>query len=304
MWYVLFAAALFTVLVPAATADSDTGDDETADDDVTAFTSDYGARVRLLQLEESITRNILWGREIVEKIKELNESADTSELEAILAELETLRDEVAGTTPAAGEEGAKEFVDMKSDAINLTREFRDAVRELLSPGDIQGLRKRLGDIESEGLKNLRKEIREAIRNYNAERIAEILEEAGIDDPQLIEAIRAGNATRQEVAEALREANAGKGKAFRLAYVLKEKKQKANVFMEAVRAKVKLNQTERIQSRIQVRLEQAGKKVNLSVKAAEKIQERIQSNERKLERLEEKLQEKTGDNGTGKRGQGA
>jgi len=95
------------------------------DNQTAAFSLGIGAKVRLLQLENSIDRNIMQGEAVLSAIKERNASADTSEPEALLAEMKVLRDEVASVTPAAGDEAARQFVELKEDAIELTKEFRE-----------------------------------------------------------------------------------------------------------------------------------------------------------------------------------
>lgn len=274
--YVFLFAILFLVFAPTILADDETtgnnSSNETMDDDVAAFQSSWGAKVRLLQLEKSITKNILWGTEIVTAIKNLNETADTGDLEAILAELELLKQEVSSTEPISGEAGAQMFVDMKRDAINLTKQFRTIVMSMLHPGDVNGLRKRLGQLEYNETKNLRERIREAVREYNAEEINELLEVIGVNNTALMERIRTGNATKKEVKDVLNDAikNLTKTRKTQVSLTMGERRQEAKVFAKSVTKRVQNGQQERVQERVEKRIEKA-KSMNIDDELVNRMQ---------------------------------
>ena len=61
-----------------------------------------GAKIRLLQLEKSILKNILHGEAVIEFITENFEEEDTNELVEIVEELKVLKDEVASTDTEGG----------------------------------------------------------------------------------------------------------------------------------------------------------------------------------------------------------
>jgi DNA repair exonuclease SbcCD ATPase subunit len=252
----LFVSAVLLVALAAAAAADDYG----VGNDTKAFTSTWGAKVRLLQLEASIDRNILAGNEIVSAIKEGNSSADTGELEGIIAELDALKTEVseAAGDPGTGDDAAKKFVDMKNDAVELSREFRENARELLKGGDIEGLRKRVREITRSERKELQEEIKRTRCGYNAEKAGELFQAAGISDAGLVEKIQDCEAKVKDVKDAIKNATSNMNATERrqALQALREKVAKGNVFMNSVADKVRYNHLERVQTRLERRLEKA------------------------------------------------
>src|SRR3989344_6089538 len=73
-------------------------DNETSEE-TESMSSVSGAKVRLLQLEKAITRNIARGEAVIATIQEKNPEASVAGLKSILAELNVLKDEVAALSP-------------------------------------------------------------------------------------------------------------------------------------------------------------------------------------------------------------
>jgi hypothetical protein len=276
------SAALLVALAAAAAAEDDGLGNETRE-----FSSPLGAKVRLLQLEEALERNILWGEGIVSAIREKNSSADTADLEAILAQMRALRDEVNSTAPEGGEEAAKRFVDMKDDALSLTKEFRDGARALISPGDIPGLRKRLGELKKGEFDEFKRRINQTRREYNAQKLGEILSAAGLSDPQLVDDVKAGTAGLKDVREFLRSSlgNMTKEDRRKAFQAVQEVNVKGNVFLRAVLDKVMERRLERVEDRVGKRLRRA-QEANVSDDVLERLQNRSGWVERRLELVRE------------------
>lgn len=255
-----------------------------------AFSSNLGARIRLLQLEYSITKNILSGEAIIAAIKEKNSSTDTTELEAIIAQLKILRDEVKAATPEAGEEAAQQFVDLKGDAIELTQKFRKIVHTILNPSDIKELKRKLQAIRWNETKNLVERIHEIQREYNTEKVSEAFSALGINNTKLIESVRNGEATIRDIRDAIREATANMSKEEKKqAYnMLREKVIKRNVFLTAVAEKVRNRQIQRLRERIQNRL-QIIEQMNISAKVRTRLRERLMEAENKSQKIENRFQ---------------
>ena len=157
---------------------------------------EFGAGVRLLQLEKVLTRNILIG----EKIKEI---VEISELDSILTEMGFLKDEIQDADPNS-EDAVEQFVDMKNESINLTKEFRITLHDLLDKETIETLREQMKDFFKEEMQSLREQIRDMIRNFNRNRLHSIYEIIGLVDEELLEQYEAGEVTIDEVKEQLRE----------------------------------------------------------------------------------------------------
>ena len=64
--------------------------------ELNSFQNGLGAEVRFLQLSRSIERNLIHGELIIDRILEINDTADVSRLNEILDEYQLLLDEIAG----------------------------------------------------------------------------------------------------------------------------------------------------------------------------------------------------------------
>ena len=62
------------------------------------------------------------------------------------------------------------FTDLKNDSIELTKEFRDTLREMLDDETIEGLRERIREMVCERVQNLSEMIRNRIRQHNRNRL--------------------------------------------------------------------------------------------------------------------------------------
>jgi hypothetical protein len=161
----------------------------------------FGAKVRLLQLEKVLTRNIMIGEKIIEILEELE--VEISELELILTEMNLLKDEIQDADPNS-EEAVEQFVDMKNESVNLTKEFRITLHILLDTETLESLREQIKDFYNEEMNSLREQIRDMIRNFNRNRLRSIYEIIGLIDEELLAQYEAGEVTIDEVKEQLRE----------------------------------------------------------------------------------------------------
>ena len=161
----------------------------------------YGAEIRLLQLEKVLTRNIMIGEKIIEILIELE--IENTELQLILTDMELLLEEIQTTDPSS-ENSTEDFVDMKNESINLTKEFRTTLHGLLDKETIELLKEEMKDFYKEEMKSLREQIRNMIRNFNRDRLNSIYEITELVDENLLEQYEDGDATIEEVKEQLRE----------------------------------------------------------------------------------------------------
>ncbi|PIN72500.1 hypothetical protein COV21_01980, partial [Candidatus Woesearchaeota archaeon CG10_big_fil_rev_8_21_14_0_10_45_5] len=173
---------------------------ETEEEEIRPMRFPHGAQVRLLELEKSITRNILVGNQTIAAIKAGNSSANTTNLVSIIDKLIILRNEVRTITVnetamlnKTSEELAQQFVDIKREAINLSKEFRDAARPLLKETDRQIIREYMKEIDRTELKNIDDEIRDARHRYNADLLNATFSHLGLNNSALLERVRNGDA---------------------------------------------------------------------------------------------------------------
>jgi len=189
-------------MVSLALADeADDTEDEEIIEEIGIMQYPYGAEVRLLQLEKVLTRNIMIGEKIIEILIELE--IETSELEVILTDMELLLGEIQATDPYS-DNSTEDFVDMKNESINLTKEFRITLHGLLDEETIELLKEEIKDFYREEMKNLREQIRNMVRNFNRDRLHSIYELIGLVDEELLQQYEDGEVTIEEVKEQLRE----------------------------------------------------------------------------------------------------
>lgn len=205
--FVALSVLVVLILSPTAFAQTnpETGDDivtEQTQREVRTMMIPKGANVRLLQLEKRIQRNILFGQEIINEIVAKNQSFDTRNLSSIIEEMKLLKAEVSVIAPEGNySEMAHQFVDLKNDAIELSKEFRDIAKTQFNSTERGVLKEKIG--RGIVLPERTKKIRDAIREYNGERVRNALKNMGVNKPKLVEKMRKGNGTATEVRESLK-----------------------------------------------------------------------------------------------------
>ena len=197
LFCLLLVALLVFSAIPFAFADETT-------EETRVMRSSLGAKVRLLQLEKSITRAILKGELIVEVFE--NASENVTNLESILGDLIDLREEVQGTDPDSNE-SVKNFIDYKKRAIILVKAFRDRAIEMKESLDEETLNKLKADLRKINgerdryLRELKERIRSKIREHNGEIIEEVL---GLRGRTLKSQVQSGELTKAQIKERVRE----------------------------------------------------------------------------------------------------
>jgi hypothetical protein len=250
-----------------ATVDIDTETQEEAE----IIKYEFGASIRLLQLEKSILKNIIKGEEVVSFLKELE--YNTTDLEAILAELELLMQEVQSTDPNSTD-AVQIFVDLKSDAIELTKEFREKIKELLDEATIEQLRLRIREMVSEQVQNLTQRIQNHIRMFNRNQLYRIYGLIGESDNSTINKYQNGSITKEQVKNQISKIvnNMTKAKKYKIFSELKEERIRLRVQATAYVDNATANFQERKEIRLRNRIQNALKIVEGPVRA--EIQNRI------------------------------
>ena len=200
----LFGAGLIALLLisifPAVVAVTGTEDSQTLSL-VSSMEDKTGKEIRLMQLEKAITRNIVAGKVAIEKVKA--NDIDASELEVILTELEALRLEVKSINPE--EEGAVEtFVNIKNEAMELSKEFKEIAADLLAQDDITAIENEVND--NPELQEYKLRIKEKIQLKNKESVQKTFDSIGIKNEVLLAKIKNGGVTLAEVKNQIEEKN--------------------------------------------------------------------------------------------------
>lgn len=255
IWNVLIVLMLMTSIAPLVFAD-ETEDsagyveiDAETQKQVQVMNNWVGAEIRLLQLEESIIINLFKGEKIVYNLTDLG--FDTIELQAILLELEFVKDEVIAADPNATD-AVQIFVDLKYDAVNLTKEFRYTLREILNDNAIEQLREKVGEMVCEQAQNLSKNIQNRIRQFNINQFHRVYQIAGENDGSLFNQYQNGTLTMNQVKQQIQKMvnQMIKGERYNLFYQLKQEKIK-----NQIKAKNCIqNASEGFQTRQEIRLQ--------------------------------------------------
>ncbi len=219
-----------------------------------------GAEMRLLQLEKAITINILGGNEVIAQVEE--DGKDATELEALITEFEALKLEIQDLDPE-DEEAVEAFVNIKHEAIEISKEFREIAKGLLEQGDKLAIASRIKGLNNTELEQYNEQIRNKIYAQNAEIVSKTFDVLGIENDVLLTKIENGEVTNEEVRNEIRDA---------LQAMTSEEKRSAWTTLKesgirkvvAVRAKIE-------KARLNI-FERKAKRLDYLTKATERIQD--------------------------------
>jgi hypothetical protein len=155
----------------------------------------FGAKVRLLQLQKALSVNILKAETVINVLQE--QEFDTAELVDILDQMYGLLAEVEEADPEA-EDSVQAFVEWKYKAINLTKQFREALHTTLDEVTMEQFRELIRNVTSESIQSLGYNIRECIRSYNAYQIQQVFGFIGKADNALVQAYQNGTLSIYQV----------------------------------------------------------------------------------------------------------
>ena len=262
--------------------DNQTGENETenpvdneTEKEIEKMNYSYGAEIRLLQLEKAITKNLLKGEMAVDVLKGLG--YNTTDLEAILAEMQLVLDEVQAVDPQANN-SVEIFVDLKSDAKNLTTQFRTTIRALLDDVKYKEIKEQIKNITSDELQNYSKRVRNRIKQFNVNQIYRLYSIIGEGNSSFVNDYINGTVNLTQVKLQLSKMVSMRIKEKRnqiFSEMKKEKIQNKNYANEKVENAIK-SFSERHLERLRNRLEKANNSGN--EKLMEKIQNRIENYE--------------------------
>jgi hypothetical protein len=165
-------------------------EDET-EHEIQVMNNSIGSRIRLLQLEKALIKNILKGNMTIQIIKDLN--VNTTKLEAILDNLTGVLDDVRAADPEAND-SVEVFVELKNESRNLTKQFRDAVQILLDEETVSQIRERLRNVTNDELQNCSMRIQHWIRHFNRNQLYRLFGLTGEVNTSLLDDYLNGNVT--------------------------------------------------------------------------------------------------------------
>ena len=253
----------------------DNGNGETVSEDreTSSFKTNHGAYVRLLQLERSIHRNILFGNALLERVDVQDEDA-LEKLEEILEALDNLKNEVSEYELKGQEEDVRKFVEFRHDASNLTKQFRDTIRTFVQESEQNALRAQINrEIRETGeLNRYNNAINARARQHNEEVVANTAKEIGMNAQEIIERFRNEELDHREIKTEMlnlaKQARAQGDKDFvtELREAALREKIRARNEVATIRDEIKDEHTERVQNRIQEVRENLGEEIAQRVNA--------------------------------------
>ena len=167
--------------------------------DVEVMSTQTGIEMRFAQLERSIYLNELTATRVLSHI-ENNYDVDTEELEGLLYELTALRSILSSTETSelTVESAVNLFTDTRRTASEVSREFRELARQILSSTDLEQLRSDTAIREDrQRLAELDEFARQRVREHNAQVYRERLASLDVNQEQ-IERIRRGELSVEEI----------------------------------------------------------------------------------------------------------
>ena len=162
--------------------------------EIMPFETVQGAEMRLLQLERAIHMNIVKGETMIDAIRAEADEETIEELEAILLALVDLKEEVSEYELVGEQEDVEAFVSFRQEASALSKEFRDAAREVITEDRAQIIRNEAQGRAEQAMAatNYQENIRERANEHNEEIVKRAMEDQGIineDFEDLLERIR-------------------------------------------------------------------------------------------------------------------
>lgn len=246
----------FGFIVAAQNSDETAISEQTKEQSKIMVTS-HGAKVRLMQLQYSLQKQINIGERVVQKVSEINESFDVTELETILEELKEVSKQAGSVDSGkATNEVVQDFVDIKHDAVQLSQHFRNITQNSFSEQEKTQLKQGLMDgIEAE-MTQARETLRNAIREHNEERIQNAIQAMkSSDSGNLAQKAKNGEMGKEQIMEQIREkvnemTSAQKAEAAReMKSIAEQKTQRAESAIEAAREMFQERLSERVQERL-------------------------------------------------------
>lgn len=260
----------------------------------------YGAEVRLLQLEKSVTRNILIGDAVLNII---DENQDVEEAEKTLNTLEMLLEEIK-TTPRTGDKNVlvQTYVELKKEARTLVSDFKMQTKDLITPQNRIQIINQIKEIDRNSFTKLNESIKEKARNFNAEKMKEHFKTLGFETDPMVERIRNGDANLKEVKEyalnKFKDLNLAEKK--QLATQMKNDSVKRTVESKKIMEKVKTNLREKLTNNIQNRLENLNdwverKGLDANTNGKYNRSERLTEQSERIEQIIKKINDQNGGN---------
>jgi hypothetical protein len=230
-------------------------DQETDEETKIMVNSGRGAKLRMFQLQRALLKQTLIAKEVTLYLEEQSEDVDA--LEGLVSELGVLGDEARNLDPEA-DDAIDQFVHIKKDAKEISKEFREIARGLLDGDDRKELAERIRNAlrDSADLQKLHESIKDARNDLNSNRVRKAMEHLGVNDEALLERIKAGEMKKRELKDRLKEKYNSldeakrKDAAKRLAVKARDLRTKKRLAVQHVKEKYHDIKEQRLESRLE------------------------------------------------------
>ncbi len=176
-------------------------ENETDDKDLESFETPYGAKMRMLQLQASINHNNQVGQALLGQVPE---GVDTAELESYLARLGAISDQIEGYGyEGQGDELAADFVALKKEAKELTKQYREGLKEAVGSQETARLRSLVRNGSLGQFKKESDAIAQARNMHNAQVMERVMKSMGVDDTELVDKMKNDQMKKGEAMKALK-----------------------------------------------------------------------------------------------------
>ena len=192
---------MFSAVVLAADNSTSFTDDVTRNE-TAVMGSTRGAEMRLLQLERRVSIHNAIAQRVIDVITA--KGNDTLALESLLQQSNVLVEEIKVAPRAPAQDAVKSFVDLKQDANEIIKEFRDTAKPFLSSEDRSNLSKVKAELETELNKPLIEKIKTERKEHNVERLTKHFDSLNVTANNILALLKDGSLTPERARETVKE----------------------------------------------------------------------------------------------------
>jgi len=177
--------------------------DEELDEEIEHMDSQEAAEYRLEQFALSLENHIEHAKDILAQVEVDEDVMD--ELEGYVAQLELVLDKVQDMEPTGTPaEMAADFIALKREAWNITRDFRTTLHGALASDRVQQIRAAVREMQQQRLEVLKTKLQERRENMYTRYMSHMLARTGMNQEDIADKLESGELTREQARDMLRE----------------------------------------------------------------------------------------------------
>lgn len=181
--------------------DDNKTDNETISNETKVMRNNLGSNIRLMMLEKSVTWAIMRGEVVVGYFED--NGKESTRMHEILERLSTIVS-ASRDIRESQDMSAEKYAELRVESVQLISEFKRLTWNNTNVEEREEIRKLLSELDDSPISELKEEIKTFIREYNAEKVKEIMEKLGERRAEIEQRIRDGDMTATEARERIRE----------------------------------------------------------------------------------------------------